>query len=328
MAGEVAAFGQGRGREVEGLELRPDQAEEGLELLGLAAVRGGGEEDEVLAGFGGDLADEVVALLLGGGGTRRAGAGVGLVDDHQLGALLDEHVVAGVGLDVVDADDLVGIVVEDAGVALDLAVEAGLGVGADDDGLDVELGADLLLPLFAEVGQTDHGETLDGAAFEHFADDEQGLDGFADADIVRDEESHGVLAERHDERHDLVGAGAEGEFGEGAEGAGAVAEGEAGRVVDEAGGADVAEVGGRGGGEAGVGGAVGGDVEREVDAGDFVIRAAEGLDDQQIFGVVGGQDHPLAAAKGDELAGLEQGFHRTFRKMSGRRAILDARSSR
>ena len=28
--------------------------------------------------------------------------------------------------------------------------------------------------------------------------------------------------------------------------------------------------------------------------------------------------HPLAAAKGDEFSGLKQGFHRTFRKMSGR----------
>ena len=43
-----------------------------MKLLGLAAVRRGGEKDELLAGLSGDPADEMVTLLLAGGGARRA----------------------------------------------------------------------------------------------------------------------------------------------------------------------------------------------------------------------------------------------------------------
>ena len=110
-----------------------------------------GQQRQVLPRLRGDPADEVVALLLGGRGPGRAGAGVRLVDDDQLGALLDEHIPPDIGLDEIDTDDLVRVVVVDARIALDLPVESGLGVRADDDRLDIELRADLFLPLLAEV---------------------------------------------------------------------------------------------------------------------------------------------------------------------------------
>ena len=180
MAGQVAALGLGRAGKIERFEFGFEQAEQRLEFFGLAAVRGRREHDQVLTGFGGDPADEVVALLLRGGGSGGARAGVGFIDDDEFGALLDEDVAADVGLDEIDADDLERVVVVNAGVALDLAVETGLGVGTDDDGFDVELGADFFLPLFAEVGEADDSEAFDRAAFQEFADDEESFDGLAD----------------------------------------------------------------------------------------------------------------------------------------------------
>ena len=261
-------------------------------------MRSGREQDQVLSGFGGYAADQVVALLLRGGGAGGPGAGVGLIDDHQFGALLDEDVAADVGLDEVDADDLEGVVVVDAGVALNLAVETRLGIRADDDGLDVEFGADLFLPLFAEVGEADDGEAFDLPAFQEFADDEQGFDGLANADVIGDKQPHGLLPQRHDERHHLVSARPERELGEGAERAGAVAEGEPRGIVQQAGGADVAEVCAGRRFETGVRRAVGIDVERQVDAGDFFVGAAQGLDDEQIVGVLRRAEQPIRARAG------------------------------
>ena len=125
----------------------------------------------------------------------------------------------------------------------------------------------------------------------------------ADADIVRDEQPHGVLAERHDQRNDLVGARPKRELRKGTERAGAVAEAPAARVVEKPGRADVAKVSGRGRLETSVDGTVGLDLERKVDSGDLVVRAAERLDDEQI-GVIRRQHYPFAAAQRDELSGL------------------------
>ena len=137
-------------------------------------------------------------------------------------------------------------------------------------------------------------------------------------DVIGDQETHGLLPQRHDERDDLVSARPEGKFGKGAEGAGTVAEGEPGGIVEQAGGADVAEVGAGRRGEASVNGAVRADIEGKVDTGDFFVGAAEGFDDKQVVGVIRGQDHPLATAQGDQFAGLQLRRHFTFLKMSGR----------
>lgn len=134
----------------------------------------------MLTPLGRDLADEVIALLLGSGGPGGACACVRFVDDHQFRALLDENVAPHVRLDEVHADDLIGVIVVDARIALNLAVEPCLGVRANNDRLDVELRADLLLPLVAEVGQADDREALDLPALQKLADDEQSFDRLAD----------------------------------------------------------------------------------------------------------------------------------------------------
>jgi hypothetical protein len=56
------------------------------------------------------------------------------------------------------------------------------------------------------VRRAEDGEALDLTAVDELAQDEAGLDRLADADIVRDQEPRGFLAERHHQRGELVGA--------------------------------------------------------------------------------------------------------------------------
>ena len=170
--------------QVEKFEILAQQSEEGMEFLGFAAVGSGGEQDEMLIRFAGNTADKVVALLLTVRCAGRACAGMGLINDDQFRALFDEDISPVVGLDKIDADDLIGVIIVNAGVALDLPVEAGLGVGADDDGFYVKLVSDLRLPLFAEVGQANDGESFNSPTLQHFLGNEQCFDGLADTDII------------------------------------------------------------------------------------------------------------------------------------------------
>ena len=157
-----------------------------------------------------------------------------LVDDDQSWALFDEHRAAAVRLDVVDADDLVGVVVVHARVSLDHPIQSCLSVGADDDGFNTEFGTELLLPLVAEMRQANHGETCHLSAFHHLAQDEKGFHGLADADIVGYQQADSVLPQGHHQWHDLISTGAKRELGQSPERAGPVAESQAGGVVEEA----------------------------------------------------------------------------------------------
>ena len=82
-----------------------------MEFLGFAAVGSGGEQDEMLIRFAGNTADKVVALLLTVRCAGRACAGMGLINDDQFRALFDEDISPVVGLDKIDADDLIGVII-------------------------------------------------------------------------------------------------------------------------------------------------------------------------------------------------------------------------
>ena len=81
---------------------KPTQGAEGLLL---ARVRRCGDEEQVPVRVGGERRDQLVALVPRAAAGARVGAGVGLVDDHELGAGAEEVVAAPVGLDVVGRDD-------------------------------------------------------------------------------------------------------------------------------------------------------------------------------------------------------------------------------
>jgi hypothetical protein len=142
----------------------------------------------VAVGIDRQIAEQAVALLLGGPAATaaRLGSGVGLVDDHQLRAGLDELGAAAVALDEVDRDDGNRVLHEQRAVHRQVPSEGANGAGTDDDGREVELLDQLGTPLFAEVGRAEDAEAADLAAIEQLAGDHRGLDRLADADIVAD----------------------------------------------------------------------------------------------------------------------------------------------
>ena len=97
---------------------------------------------------------------------------------------------------------------------MQVALEAGDGAGQDQLGVDVELVAQLGLPLLGEVRRAEHGQASRLAAVEQLAGDQAGFDGLADADVVGDQEPNRVELQRHQQRDELVGAGLDGELGE------------------------------------------------------------------------------------------------------------------
>jgi hypothetical protein len=95
-------------------KFRAEQREQGTEGFRDTAVRGGGEQDQVPRLFARKVFQQFVALVLvavDAGGGRRA---VGFVDDDEVRAMLEEVVALAVALHEVDADDLNGVVAEDA----------------------------------------------------------------------------------------------------------------------------------------------------------------------------------------------------------------------
>src|SRR5262249_54426300 len=134
------------------------------------------------------------------------------------------------------------------------------------------------------------------------------------------------LTQGHDERHHLVGTRAKGEFGQGTEWPGAVAKRQPGSVIEQPGRADIAEVSYPWWGEGGVDGLIGLDTKGQIDAGDLVIGAARRFDDQEVL-ILRREHNPVAPPQGHQLAGLEEGGHLTFLKISGRAATVSARLS-
>ena len=93
------------------LEVRGEQAEQPVEGGVIAAVRSRREQDEVPRCGAGQTLEQFVPLMPALPGR---GAGVGLVDDHEVGTRLQEVVSPLAGLHVVETDDRVPVLREDA----------------------------------------------------------------------------------------------------------------------------------------------------------------------------------------------------------------------
>ncbi len=135
------------------------------------------------------------------------------------------------------------------------------------------------------------------AAVEQLAGDEACLDGLADTNVVGDQEAHRVELERHQERHQLVRAGLDGDLGERAKRPGARAEAQPDGVAQQPAGSEVADAGGirqveSGGLDA---------LERQVDPGCLVLGAAQRAKHEQVVGRFGEYD-PFAVACFDQRA--------------------------
>ena len=136
-----------------------------------------------------------------------------LINDHQFRTGTDEIVAARFTLDVVERNNRVGKHVKDGSVAAD-PIEAFRRAGEDEFGLDVKLVAEFVLPLFCEVGWTQHGHTLDLGPIQEFPRNQQCFDGFPDTDVVSDQEPHGIELQCHQEWHQLIGSRFDGNLAE------------------------------------------------------------------------------------------------------------------
>ena len=150
----------------------------------------------------GQASEQLVSLMPALAGR---GAGVGLVDDHEVGTRLEKVVPPLAGLHVVETDDRVRVHREDALARRNAPLQAPRASGGHGGGADLEPNLQLGCPLVHEMGRTEDDGAIDVAAVEQLAGDEQGLDRLPHPDVVRDEQAHGVELERHEQRHELVG---------------------------------------------------------------------------------------------------------------------------
>ena len=187
-------------------EVPRQQAQQRTERGVLARVGRGGDEDQMTVRVRGQVPDQGMALVATRGSSLvGAGTGVGLVHDHQLGTRPDEVVSATVRLDEVDRHDHVGVPLEDRLVQGESALQAGGGRGEHQFGVDVELFAQLGLPLLCQMRRAEYGQALGVSLGHELRRDQSGFDGLADAHVVSDEKTHWVEAQRHQQRHELVG---------------------------------------------------------------------------------------------------------------------------
>jgi len=93
-------------------KVRIQEGEQRAEGMLLTAVGRGGDKDHVPVGVLGQAADQLVALVAPASfGTE--GAGMGLIDDHELGTGAAEFLAASVGLDVIERDNDIGVALEE-----------------------------------------------------------------------------------------------------------------------------------------------------------------------------------------------------------------------
>ena len=140
----------------------------------------------MLAGLCGDFAYQMEALLLSRRGASGSRAGVRFVNNHEFRALLDKDISAIVGFDEVDADDLIGVVVINTGIALNLTIQPSLSIRTNDHRFNVEFRPDFLLPLLAEMRQTNDRKALDLPSLKKLPHDEQRFNRLTDTDVISD----------------------------------------------------------------------------------------------------------------------------------------------
>jgi hypothetical protein len=247
-----------------------------------------------------------VALVLvagAAGGGRRA---VRLVHDDKVGAMLDEIVALPVALHKINADDLDRIVAEDAArTGRDAPFKLADCAGTDDDGVEVEFLAEFLLPLLAQIGRAENAEVFEFTTIQQLADDEQSLDGFADANVIGDEHPNRVEPQGHEQRDKLVGARADGHAAQRTERRRAFAQREPCRLPEQVRARDVGQVAGFGRREfcridALFGKQAANQIGQPlVDGDDFIGRAGQRPEQQKIF-LVARQEHPFTFAAFDD----------------------------
>jgi hypothetical protein len=166
----------------------------------------------------------------------------------------------------------------------------------------MEAGCEFRLPLVHQVWRTQYGALRNLPTVEKLAKNESCFDGFADTDIIGDQQPHHRQTQCHQQWNDLVGAWFHGDVAEGTERTRAVAKFEVNGVAQEGGGLMAAV-------ELRVGKRKcrrlnGGEFEFRKNQGDILFGASEGAQ-QKCVGFRAWLDNPFAIARTKEGAGSE-----------------------
>jgi len=144
------------------------------------------------------------------------------------------------------------------------------------------------------VRRAEDTQAPDFAAVEELAADQARFNRLANSDIVGDEESHGILAESHQERHKLIGAGLNRDTTDGPEWTSSRAEPQTNSISEEGCGQATPGVDGIRQSQAG-----GGDIvllEWQIEAAGVSIRTTEGTQAED-FRVVRRQNYPFTTPR-------------------------------
>ncbi|OJY61936.1 MAG: hypothetical protein BGP16_15500 [Sphingobium sp. 66-54] len=183
-------------------EVAVQQTEQARIGILIAAMRGRCEQEQVARGVFREPFEQSVALLCALLATTNAG--VGLVNNDEARTSLCEAFPSAVGLDVVEADDGVGIDAEDGVAERQSAFQRTGARRCDGHGINIELFRQLADPLIHEMRRTQHGKALDLTPVDHLAQDHARLNGLSDTNVIGNEQPFHVEPQRHEQGNELV----------------------------------------------------------------------------------------------------------------------------
>ena len=116
----------------------------------------------------------------------RAHTSVGFINDHEVGTGPREPLPSLLCLDVIEADNRVGVSIEKVLSERQISLETCRCAGSHRDCVDSEPILELDDPLIHEVGRAKNRECIDFSAVHELPQDQARFDGLTDTDIVRD----------------------------------------------------------------------------------------------------------------------------------------------
>jgi hypothetical protein len=147
----------------------------------------------------------VPLLLFSRASVSRLGRRVDFIDNHKVGAVLEEERPAMLALGKVNADNLIRVITVDGKIfSRNSPLKLGNGACTDDDGWNVELGLELPLPLLAQMGRAQDAKASSFASVQKLVGNHGRFNRLTYTNVVRDQQSDWLNAQGHDEWHELV----------------------------------------------------------------------------------------------------------------------------
>jgi len=195
------------GVELYGSQLRVKQTEHVTKRSLVAGMWRGRDQDQMGFSFLGQGLKESITLRASTTTTTAVvdHTGMGLIDDDQIGCGAQEVVTTPVRLDEIGRDDSDRVTLENRFAVFETTLQTGDRGAQDKFCFETELLTQLGLPLLGQRGRTQHCEPLSATLREELAGDQSGLNSLTDAHIVGDQESHGLLPQRHQQGDVLIG---------------------------------------------------------------------------------------------------------------------------